>query len=140
MTTPTFSPIQPATVDWQETTPVAVDFDDPYFSRQDGVAESDYVFLQGNRLTERFRELPPCSTFVIGETGFGTGLNCLLAARQFLEHAPDTARLHLVSVEKHPLRKADLARALSHWPALSSLAERLGPCISAQTPFCLLGQ
>ena len=125
MTSPTFSPIQPATVDWHESTPVAVDFDDPYFSRQDGMAESDYVFVQGNRLPERFRALPAGGNFVIGETGFGTGLNCLLAAQQFLEHAPNLARLHLVSVEKHPLRKADLAKALAHWPALSSLAERL---------------
>jgi tRNA 5-methylaminomethyl-2-thiouridine biosynthesis bifunctional protein len=125
MTNPTFSPIQPATVDWHESTPVAVDFDDPYFSRQDGMAESDYVFVQGNRLPERFRALPAGGNFVIGETGFGTGLNCLLAAQQFLEHAPNLARLHLVSVEKHPLRKADLAKALAHWPALSSLAERL---------------
>ena len=125
MTPPTFSPIQPATVDWQETTPVAVDFDDPYFSRQDGMAESDYVFLQGNRLPERFRAMAAGATFVIGETGFGTGLNCLLAARDFLEHAPDSTRLHLISVEKHPLRKADLARALAHWPALSSLADTL---------------
>lgn len=125
MTRPTFPPIQPATIDWQDTTPVAVDFDDPYFSRQDGMAESDYVFLQGNRLSERFRTLPAGRTFVIGETGFGTGLNCLLAARHFLAQAPDSTRLQLISVEKHPLRKADLAQALSHWPALSSLAETL---------------
>ena len=67
MTSSPFSPIQPASIDWQDTTPVAVDFDDPYFSRQDGASESDYVFLQGNRLTERFRELPASGTFVIGE-------------------------------------------------------------------------
>ncbi len=134
MTSSPFSPIQPASIDWQDTTPVAVDFDDPYFSRQDGASESDYVFLQGNRLTERFRELPAAGTFVIGETGFGTGLNCLLAARQFLENAPHSARLHLVSVEKHPLRKADLSRALSHWPPLDALAQRLLAEYPAPTP------
>lgn len=134
MTSPTFSPIHPATIDWQDSTPVAVDFDDPYFSRQDGMAESDYVFLQGNRLSERFRTLPAGHTFVIGETGFGTGLNCLLAAQRFLEHAPGSTRLHLVSVEKHPLRKADLLNALPHWPTLSDLAAKLIAEYPAPTP------
>lgn len=125
MTSSPFAPIQPATIDWQDATPVAVNYDDPYFSRQDGMAESDYVFLQGNRLSERFQQLTGGQTFVIAETGFGTGLNCLLAARCFLEQAPANTRLHLVSVEKHPLRKADLVTAVAKWPALSSLAHAL---------------
>lgn len=125
MSLPTFPPIQPANIDWQDNVPVASDYNDPYFSRQDGMAESRYVFLEGNRLAERFRDMQADQYFVIGETGFGTGLNCLLAAQQFLEVAPAGARLHLVSVEKHPLNRNDLQTALSHWPALAPLAERL---------------
>ena len=134
MTTPTFSPIQPANIHWQETTPVAIDYDDPYFSRQDGMAESDYVFLQGNQLAKRFQALRPSQDFVIAETGFGTGLNCLLAARCFLDHADHGARLHLVSVEKHPLQKRDLEQALQHWPTLAPLSDPLLDEYPAATP------
>src|SRR5690606_11815470 len=70
-----FAPLQPARIDWQDTTPVARDFDDPYFSRDDGPAETTHVFLHGNQLPERFAALPPRARFVIAETGFGTGLN-----------------------------------------------------------------
>ncbi len=83
-----FAPIQPARLHWQDRTPVARDFDDPYFSRQDGRAESRYVFLDGNRLSERFAALADGDRFVIGETGFGTGLNMLLAAALFRQRAP----------------------------------------------------
>jgi tRNA 5-methylaminomethyl-2-thiouridine biosynthesis bifunctional protein len=120
-----FAPIAPAHLQWQQDTPVAIDFDDPYFSRQDGAAESRYVFLAGNDLPRRFAALSDNQRFVIGETGFGTGLNLLLAARLFQRHAPSGARLDLISVEKHPLRRGDLARALSHWPDLAALAAAL---------------
>ncbi|MGB1465624.1 MAG: bifunctional tRNA (5-methylaminomethyl-2-thiouridine)(34)-methyltransferase MnmD/FAD-dependent 5-carboxymethylaminomethyl-2-thiouridine(34) oxidoreductase MnmC [Alcanivorax nanhaiticus] len=134
MSLPTFSPIQPANIEWQENTPVASDYDDPYFSRQDGMAESRYVFLDGNRLSERFAGLQADQYFVIGETGFGTGLNCLLAAQQFLATAPTGAHLHLVSVEKHPLRHDDLRTALTHWPELAELAAALLAEYPAPTP------
>lgn len=120
-----FAPIIPANLQWQQDTPVAIDFEDPYFSRQDGAAESHYVFLEGNDLPRRFAALRDNQRFVIGETGFGTGLNLLLAARLFQRHAPSGARLDLISVEKHPLRHDDLTRALSRWPDLAALATAL---------------
>ena len=88
-----FTPITPARLQWQDHTPVATDFDDPYFSRQDGRAESLYVFLDGNQLDRRFAALADGDRFVIGETGFGTGLNMLLAAQRFLALAPVGAGL-----------------------------------------------
>src|SRR5690606_40096579 len=97
--------------DWQDRTPVARDFDDPYFSRDDGPAETTHVFLHGNRLPERFAALPPRARFVIAETGFGTGLNFLCAAELFLKQAPADAVLHFASVEKHPLTRDEIGRA-----------------------------
>jgi tRNA 5-methylaminomethyl-2-thiouridine biosynthesis bifunctional protein len=35
------------------------------------------VFLAGNSLRERWASLAPGARFVVGETGFGTGLNFL---------------------------------------------------------------
>ncbi|MFT5711802.1 MAG: tRNA 5-methylaminomethyl-2-thiouridine biosynthesis bifunctional protein, partial [Glaciecola sp.] len=64
-------------------TPVAADFDDVYFCNQGGIEETQYVFIQGNRLNERWiNSAHP--NFSIGETGFGTGLNFLVTAREFI--------------------------------------------------------
>ena len=105
--------------------PLSSQFDDVYFSRSSGFAESQHVFIQHNQLAERFAELQDGDTFVIGETGFGTGLNFLCAWQCFLAHAPAGARLQFISVEKYPLTRADLDQALALWPELSVLREQL---------------
>ena len=105
--------------------PLSSQFDDVYFSKASGLAESRYVFLQHNQLAQRFAALSNGETFVIGETGFGTGLNFLCAWQCFLAHAPAGARLQFISVEKYPLSRADLAQALALWPELSPLREQL---------------
>ena len=47
--------IQPANLEFNaEGTPVSRDFDDVYFSNDNGLEETRYVFLGGNRLPERF--------------------------------------------------------------------------------------
>lgn len=117
-----FRPLTQACIDWRDNTPFSDDFDDSYFSRDNGLAETGHVFLRGNRLEQRFRALPAGSRFVIGETGFGTGLNFLAAARLFLRHAPTDACLHLVSAEQYPLPADQLARACQHWPELAHLS------------------
>ena len=121
----TLPPIQPARIIWSEDTPVSEHFGDHYFSAGQGPAESQCVFIEANALAERFAGLGTDSVFVIGETGFGTGLNCLLAARAFQEHAPLGARLHLLSTELHPLDRKDLERALNQWPELANMAAGL---------------
>ncbi|WP_131796105.1 bifunctional tRNA (5-methylaminomethyl-2-thiouridine)(34)-methyltransferase MnmD/FAD-dependent 5-carboxymethylaminomethyl-2-thiouridine(34) oxidoreductase MnmC, partial [Legionella lansingensis] len=63
--------------------------------------------------------------FVIAETGFGSALNFLLSWSLWLQYAPQNARLHFLSCEKFPLKKADLARCLSLWPQLKNQAQAL---------------
>lgn len=121
----TLQPLQPAQLQWDGDTPQAEAFGDIYFSRADGLAESRHVFLEGSRLRERWQALPPHATFVIGETGFGTGLNFLLACEQWQQCAPHTAELFFISTELYPLTPADLQRALAHWPSLAPLAATL---------------
>ncbi|MES3675329.1 bifunctional tRNA (5-methylaminomethyl-2-thiouridine)(34)-methyltransferase MnmD/FAD-dependent 5-carboxymethylaminomethyl-2-thiouridine(34) oxidoreductase MnmC [Halomonas elongata] len=116
-----------AHLDWRpddggEDTPHSSEFDDVYFSRHDGRAETEHVFLDANRLPERFQDWTEDRPFVIGETGFGTGLNMLCAWACFDAHAPARARLHLVSTELYPLDRRDLARALAAWPDLADRA------------------
>lgn len=96
-----------------------------YFSDQSGLDETRYVFLEQNHLQQRFAALPEGGRLVIGETGFGTGLNFLCAWQLFDHHAAPGARLHFVSVEKYPLSYADLQRALALWPELKPWADQL---------------
>ncbi|WP_445571507.1 bifunctional tRNA (5-methylaminomethyl-2-thiouridine)(34)-methyltransferase MnmD/FAD-dependent 5-carboxymethylaminomethyl-2-thiouridine(34) oxidoreductase MnmC [Pseudomonas sp. E102] len=121
------TPIQHhAQLDWDDQgRPRSRVFNDVYFSDQSGLEETRYVFLQQNNLAERFAGLAEGGRLVIGETGFGTGLNFLCAWQLFEQCAPAGARLHFVSVEKFPLSPEDLRRALALWPALKVQADQL---------------
>lgn len=120
-----FDPIVPALVDWTPQGPRSKAYDDGYFGVADGVAEAHCVFIEANHLPQRFAELAPDQVFVIGETGFGTGLNLLLAADVFAQHAPKGARLHMVSVDLNPLTRQDLERAHTQWPQLAHWSSAL---------------
>lgn len=119
-----------ASVDFNEHgTPVAEQFDDVYFSNANGLAESRFVFIEGNSLHERWPNHAR-DTFTILETGFGTGLNmlaCWQAFNHFRAENPDSRlkRLHFVSTEAFPIAPEDLKKALAQWPELSELAEQL---------------
>lgn len=116
------SSLTEAKIEWDEQSqPISSTFDDVYFSRASGIEETGYVFMLQNGLPERWNNLssnsPNEHTFTVGETGFGTGLNFLVAANAWLEHT-HSGTLHFVSVEKFPLSKADLQKSLSLWPLL----------------------
>ena len=91
--------INTASLSWNELgTPISKQFDDIYFSNQDGLEETRHVFLHGNHFPSRFGTHVR-SECVIAETGFGTGLNFLTlwqAFEQFRHHSPDASlkRLH----------------------------------------------
>lgn len=109
-----------AELEWRDgRVPVSVRFDDPYFSLDDGLAETSHVFLAGNDLPGRFRD-----GFHVAELGFGTGLNLLCAWRAFLEGG-GTGRLRFTSFEAFPMAREDAARALQAFPSLASLAEQV---------------
>ncbi|MDR3104946.1 MAG: bifunctional tRNA (5-methylaminomethyl-2-thiouridine)(34)-methyltransferase MnmD/FAD-dependent 5-carboxymethylaminomethyl-2-thiouridine(34) oxidoreductase MnmC [Yokenella regensburgei] len=122
--------IQPANLEFNtEGTPVSRDFDDVYFSNDNGLEETRYVFLGGNKIAERFPEHPR-SLFVVAESGFGTGLNFLTLWQAFTAfratHPQATLqRLHFISFEKFPLRAEDLRLAHQHWPELAEMAAEL---------------
>ena len=113
----------------QENTPVSDKFDDVYFSNQDGLAETHYVFLEGNLLWERWIHYQEAH-FVIAETGFGTGLNFFAVTtlfREFRQKYPDSPlkRLYFISFEKYPLPLDALQQAHLAYPQFSHLAEHL---------------
>lgn len=118
-----------ADLQWRDGQPISTQFDDVYYSTDDGLAESRYVFVAGNQLSERWQQLKDRASgnrvFTIGETGFGTGLNFLAAADLWLRTAPADHQLHFVSVEKYPLTRHQLEQALAHWTELESLSRSL---------------
>jgi len=117
---------QHAELDWDANgQPQSRLYGDVYFSRSSGMAETAHVFLQPNALAERFAALSAGERLVIGETGFGTGLNFLCAWALFERTAPLDTGLHFVSVEKHPLTRDDLQRVLTLWPELQGQAQQL---------------
>ncbi|SFU53260.1 bifunctional tRNA (5-methylaminomethyl-2-thiouridine)(34)-methyltransferase MnmD/FAD-dependent 5-carboxymethylaminomethyl-2-thiouridine(34) oxidoreductase MnmC [Xenorhabdus koppenhoeferi] len=124
------SAISSAALSWNEQgTPISEQFDDVYFSNQDGLEETLYVFLKGNKFPQRFNthSYPNC---VIAETGFGTGLNFLTlwqAFSLFRQQYPEAPlkRLHYISFEKYPLKPADLKTAHQRWPELQAFSEQL---------------
>jgi tRNA U34 5-methylaminomethyl-2-thiouridine-forming methyltransferase MnmC len=102
-------------IDWiNNSVPVSRKFNDSYYSRDDGVAEANYVFLQGNNLPERFYD-----GFQIGELGFGIGLNMLVSLQSFLK-SKKKGCLHYTSFEKYPLSKDQLKKALTNFPSLDT--------------------
>lgn len=107
-------------------------YGDVYFSSDDGLAETRAVFLQGCGLPEAWAGR---RRFVVGELGFGTGLN-ILALLDLWRHArPAAGRLHVFSIEAHPITAAEAARALARWPELADLTDLL----IARWPGCARG-
>ncbi|MBE1285574.1 MAG: tRNA (5-methylaminomethyl-2-thiouridine)(34)-methyltransferase MnmD [Rhodobacteraceae bacterium] len=110
---------QQAQLSWRDgAVPVSDQFDDPYFSLQNGLAETRHVFLAGNDLPARL-----CDGFHIAELGFGTGLNMLAAWAMWEEAGFDTP-LRFTSFEAFPMDVSDMARALEAFPEIAPRAER----------------
>ncbi|MCF2871774.1 tRNA (5-methylaminomethyl-2-thiouridine)(34)-methyltransferase MnmD [Octadecabacter sp. G9-8] len=99
---------QRAELEWRETgVPVSVRFDDPYYSLDDGVAETRHVFLEGNDLPARFRD-----GFHVAELGFGTGLNFLVTLAAWRASGAQGV-LKFTSFEAFPMDIDEMHRALS---------------------------
>lgn len=137
--------ITPANITWQtddtgNQVPISGEFGDVYFSHADGLAESRYVFVNGNQLPERLAQLAPYQCFTIAELGFGTGLN-FLAVWQLWQQLRDThshlnsARLHFISTELHPITLPDLTQILRLWSQRApELAELIEPFLTNYPP------
>lgn len=112
---------------WDESgAPYSVDYADIYYSRADALGESTHVFIEGNRLRERFAACGERG-FTIGEIGFGAGLNFLNCCRAFGECAPADTTLHYLACELHPFTKSDLVRWLGHLPELATFSDAFVP-------------
>ncbi len=91
---------------WEGGVPVSEAFGDPFYSLHDGLAETRYVFLDGNDLPARFVD-----GFHVVELGFGTGLN-FLATLQAFRDAGVAGTLRFTSFEAFPMGPSDAMKAL----------------------------
>lgn len=113
--------LKQGTVDWCGQVPVSRSYDDPYYSLEDGLAESRFVFLDGNDIQERFGRH---THLTIGETGFGTGLNFLATWQAWRQNGAE-GRLTFISAEAHPMSRTDMAAAHAAFPEIETLAHAL---------------
>ena len=115
-------------------TPLTNDSGDIYFSNDDGLTQSHYVYYEQNNIDVRLQNHDQLH-FVIAETSFGTGLNFLNTWQRFTDHLErmqvqnecekNVKRLHFISFEQSPLTVNDLKQALTAWPTLGHLSEQL---------------
>ena len=111
-------------IDWRAGgVPVSRRFDDPFFSLENGLAETRHVFLAGNDLPAR---LAP--EFHIAELGFGTGLNLVAAALAWEATGLD-GPLRFTSFEAFPLSGADARAALAAFPEAAPFAAAIAAAL-----------
>ena len=102
-------------------------FDEKNFDSKATYLQNNFVFIQKNQIKRRIESTN--DNFTIAETGFGTGLNFLLTLQAYQKLQQDSltnlAPLHFISVEKYPLSKVQLTKALSLFPQLAEHSSAL---------------
>jgi len=107
---------------WREDKiPVSTQFDDPYYSLDNGLAETHHVFVDGNNLDTRFVD-----GFQIAELGFGTGLNFIATLDRWRKNNV-AGKLYFTSFEAYPMTQSDMVKAYEHFPEIKDLAFEIAP-------------
>lgn len=120
-----YTPLQPAALSLDEAGHLySAAYGDVYHSRTDALGQVEQVFLHGNDLPRRWQGR---DRFTVCETGFGLGLNFLALWRAWRADPRRAARLHVMSIEGHPLEREALRTAWDrHLPqALRASADAL---------------
>lgn len=103
------APIIPAVVDFSDASaPLSPAYGDYYHTPSGAYGQARHVFLGGNQLPARWAGR---TRFVVLETGFGLGTNFLTTWAAWRADPQRCEHLVFISLEKHPLRREDLARA-----------------------------
>ena len=110
---------QPDKIEWRANIPFSTQFNDLYYSADNGLAETQHVFLSGNNLPERFS-----TGFQIAELGFGTGLNLLVALAAWRKSGVKGV-LYFTSFEAFPLTPEQMIIAHQAFPELKEIATEL---------------
>ena len=96
--------------------------DNNAFDKHHGVEQNRAIFIDGNNIGQRLSKHKKTdnAAFTLAETGFGNGLNFLLTLQLYqkaqqtpLSSGHNMPPLHFISVEKHPLTRAQLKQSLA---------------------------
>ncbi len=97
-------------------------FGDTYYSKMGGLDETYEVFI---RPTEIDKKIKIQNDIIIGETGFGTGLNFLAVLKEFEESAAPNATLQFYTFEKYLMDAENAGLAHSNFPQIKDQSEKL---------------
>jgi tRNA 5-methylaminomethyl-2-thiouridine biosynthesis bifunctional protein len=109
--------ITPARIEFGDGPPRSPDYGDVYHPDAGALDQARHVFIFGNGLPARWRGR---AAFTIVETGFGIGHNLLATLEAWHADAQRCTRLHIMSIDKHPPRRADLERVLAPFAQLEA--------------------
>ena len=119
---PAANPSSPQLLWAEDGSPRSGRFGDVYFSKDDGLAETRAVFLDGCNMPAVWQGR---TRFTVAELGFGTGLNIIALIELWRRTRETGAQLNIFTVEGYPLTRDEAARALSAWPDVAETAEAL---------------
>ncbi len=99
------------------------EFDDIYFSKEDGIEETKHVFLEGNQIPNRWK-LEKQEVYRIGELGFGTGLNFFVSLELWM-NLSNPPGVEFFTLEKFPLERTILLEMKESFPNLKTWEDEL---------------
>ena len=94
-------------------------------------SQNERLFVDGSKLPERFAK---ARRFVIGELGFGAGINFVNAWKCWKEHAPPTAQLWYFAWENEPLTNGQWHLAHEIYTTDRKLAKELAGRLPPRWP------
>jgi len=133
-------PIQPAQIRFDpQGNATSETYDDIYFNPNDAAGKTNHLFHRATRFNPQLDALTADQNFVVGELGFGLGLNFLGTWTKFKQRAYAPGRLHYVGLDLAPpsvdqLRCAlqrfspwrdEVEQLLSEWPGRVAGVHRL---------------
>ncbi|MEM7624498.1 MAG: FAD-dependent 5-carboxymethylaminomethyl-2-thiouridine(34) oxidoreductase MnmC [Planctomycetota bacterium] len=119
-------PIQPADIRFDERgNAFSAAFDDIYFNPDNAAGKTTHLFHRATGFDEQCGALRSGQPLIVGELGFGLGLNFLGTWAWFKRLAPTPSRLHYVGIEFAPPSHDQLRRALCGMPDWSAEVEAL---------------
>ena len=109
-------------IDDKNTYPFSEEFDDIFF-QDDVIEETNYVFIKGNNLEERWH-LKNYSEFKIGELGFGLGLNFFITLKKWIESFKENSNnLTFVSIDQYAPKISDIVKIKEAYPQLKEVID-----------------
>ena len=97
-------------------------FNDFYFNSINPTNECKYVYINANNLIEKIKQT---SNLVIGELGFGIGLNFLMTIKSLENKLINNKQLHYISFEGYPLEHKQLKEIYLNFKELNIISDRL---------------